>query len=66
MKLTNVGSLAILAGSPLTDALRTIANPAQQEKYTSGAVMDSMMAAKYVGIHMYISITRLGLTTHLL
>lgn len=49
MKLVHVGSLAVLAGSPMAEALRTIANPATQEKYTSGAVMDSMMAAKYVG-----------------
>lgn len=45
MKSTLVGSLAALAGS--ASALKEIVNPAKLEKYTSGAVMDSIMESKY-------------------
>lgn len=48
MKTTAIGALATLAGSPFAAALSQINNPAKQEKYTSGAVMDGIMAKKYV------------------
>lgn len=48
MKSTLIGSLAIMAGS--ASALKEIVNPAKQEKYTSGAVMDGIMASKYVSL----------------
>lgn len=48
MKSKVIGGLAILAGVPLASALKEIANPAKQEKFTSGAVMDSIMERKTV------------------
>lgn len=54
MRLTSLGGLAIVAGSPLVAALgQTIANPAVQEKYASGEVMEAMMAAKFVSMHRF-------------
>lgn len=47
MKTTAIGALATLAGSPLVAAVSQVNNPAKQEKYTSGAVMDGIMAKKY-------------------
>lgn len=47
MKTTSIGGLAMLAGSPFAAALSEVVNPAKQEKYTSGAVMDGIMAKKY-------------------
>lgn len=46
MKTTAIG--ALLAGSPFAAAISQVNNPAKQEKYTSGAVMDGIMAKKYV------------------
>lgn len=46
MKTTAIGALATLAGSAA--AISQVNNPAKQEKYTSGAVMDGIMAKKYV------------------
>lgn len=43
-----LGSLALVASSPFVVAVREIANPAVQEKYTSGAVMGGIMEKKYV------------------
>lgn len=48
MKTAVIGALATLAGSPFVAAISQINNPAKQEKYTSGAVMDGIMAKKYV------------------
>jgi hypothetical protein len=48
MKTTAIGALATLAGSPFAAAISQVNNPAKQEKYTSGAVMDGIMAKKYV------------------
>lgn len=48
MKTTAIGALATLAGSPFVAAISQVNNPAKQEKYTSGAVMDGIMAKKYV------------------
>lgn len=47
MKTAVIGALATLAGSPFVAAISQINNPAKQEKYTSGAVMDGIMAKKY-------------------
>ncbi|KUI63732.1 hypothetical protein VM1G_10586 [Cytospora mali] len=46
MRSRIIGSLAILAGSPFTTAISEIRNPAKQDRYTSGAVMDAIMAKK--------------------
>lgn len=40
--------LALVASSSFAVAVREIVNPARQEKYTSGAVMDGIMEKKYV------------------
>lgn len=40
--------LALVASSSFVMAAREIVNPARQEKYTSGAVMDGIMERKYV------------------
>lgn len=45
-----LGSLVIVASSPFAVAVREIANPAKQEKYTSGAVMGGIMERKFVSI----------------
>lgn len=50
MKTTAIGGLALLAGSPFAAAISQVNNPAKQEKYTSGAVMDGIMAKKYVSV----------------
>lgn len=41
-------TLALVASSSFAVAVREIANPAKQEKYTSGAVMDGIMERKFV------------------
>lgn len=51
MKSSAMKSLAaVVAVSPLAAGLKTIANPAVQEIYTSGEVMDSIMSKKFVSL----------------
>lgn len=46
-------SLAVVASSPFAVAVREIVDPARQDKYTSGAVMDGIMEKKFASFHDY-------------
>lgn len=57
MKSSAMKSLAaVVAVSPLAAGLKTIANPAVQEIYTSGEVMDSIMSKKFVSFRSNVSL----------